>query len=111
MKKDLSVLYLDTTNSKESRVIITVGNIKTEYNEETNQSTKSQNVLILVQKALRDCGLQLHHITAIEVNNGPGSFTGTRVGVTVANALGWVLGKKVNGKQITFPIYSKSKFD
>lgn len=39
-------------------------------------------------------------LTHIEVETGPGSFTGLRVGVSVANALGFALGIPVNGKKI-----------
>jgi len=39
-------------------------------------------------------------LTGIEVETGPGSFTGLRVGVSVANALGFALGVPVNGKKI-----------
>ncbi|MFH1536127.1 MAG: hypothetical protein ABIC96_03620 [Patescibacteria group bacterium] len=36
----------------------------------------------------------------IEVETGPGSFTGLRVGVSVANALGFALNIPVNGKKM-----------
>lgn len=39
-------------------------------------------------------------LTKIEVNTGPGSFTGLRIGVAVASAIGWALGVKVNNKDI-----------
>ncbi len=39
-------------------------------------------------------------INGIEVETGPGSFTGLRVGVSVANALGFALRIPVNGKKI-----------
>ena len=39
-------------------------------------------------------------LDGIEVETGPGSFTGLRVGVSVANALGFTLGIPVNGKKI-----------
>lgn len=39
-------------------------------------------------------------LEGIEVETGPGSFTGLRVGVSVANALGYVLGIPVNGKKM-----------
>lgn len=38
-------------------------------------------------------------LTRIEVETGPGSFTGLRVGVAVANALGFSLNIPVNGKK------------
>lgn len=39
-------------------------------------------------------------LKGIEVETGPGSFTGLRVGVSVANALAYSLGIPVNGKKI-----------
>lgn len=39
-------------------------------------------------------------LEGIEVETGPGSFTGLRVGVSVANALGFALGIPVNGKKL-----------
>lgn len=39
-------------------------------------------------------------LKGIEVEKGPGSFTGLRVGVSVANALGFALGIPVNGKRL-----------
>lgn len=53
----------------------------------------SQVLLPLVVKLFKD-------VKAIEVETGPGSFTGLRVGVAVANALGYSLGIPVNGKKI-----------
>lgn len=42
----------------------------------------------------------LQNLKELEVETGPGSFTGLRVGVAVANALGFALGIPVNGKKI-----------
>ena len=39
-------------------------------------------------------------LDGIEVETGPGSFTGLRVGVSVANALGFELDIPVNGKKL-----------
>lgn len=60
----------------------------------------SQALLPLIEKILKDNNLGFKDLTAIEVTTGPGSFTGLRVGVSVANALGFSLGIPVNGKKM-----------
>lgn len=42
------------------------------------------------------------NISKIEVNKGPGSFTGTRIGVTIANTIGFLMGEK----RIITPVYA-----
>lgn len=57
----------------------------------------------------------LKDIEAIAVNQGPGSYTGTRVGITIANALGWSLKIPVFGysndgaKEAARKIFQKNK--
>jgi len=77
------------------------------------QKLGSQVVLPLISQILKKNKVKLQDLTEIEVNPGPGSFTGTRVGITVANTLRFLLNIPVNGKKgkIIKPIYSKSKFD
>lgn len=60
----------------------------------------SQVLLPLIEKVLQTAGYKLQDLKGIEVEKGPGSFTGIRVGVSVANALGFTLGVPVNGKKI-----------
>lgn len=60
----------------------------------------SQVLLPLINKILENNKLTFKDLTAIEVNTGPGSFVGLRVGVSVANALGFSLNIPVNGKKI-----------
>lgn len=79
----------------------------------STQKKGSQVLLPMIIKLLKASKKSLDNLTLIEVNPGPGSFTGTRVGVAVANALGYALDLPVNGKKgkIVEPIYEKSKFD
>lgn len=60
----------------------------------------SQVLLSLIEKLLKSQKMALKDLEGIEVETGPGSFTGLRVGVSVANALGFALGIPVNGKKI-----------
>lgn len=59
----------------------------------------SQVLLPLIEKLLRAEKLTFQNLEGIEVETGPGSFTGLRVGVAVANALGFALNIPVNGKK------------
>jgi len=106
-------LKIDTTIHKEVTVELkdpTSGKVQ-KLTEE--QKLGSQALLPAIVKILKKNKLTLEDLTAVEVNPGPGSFTGTRVGVSVANALGFALDVPVNGKKgkIVVPIYEKSKFD
>ena len=106
------ILRIDTTQRDEVSVeIIDSKGKKTKLVE--RQKVGSQILLPLIVKILKKTGLKFSNLTAVEVNHGPGSFTGTRVGVAVANALGFVLNLPINGKKgkIVVPIYEKSKFD
>ncbi len=60
----------------------------------------SQALLPLIEKLLKSRKLEFKDLEEIEVETGPGSFTGLRVGVSVANALGFALGIPINGKKI-----------
>ena len=105
------ILYIDTTDSSKTIVALDKNSARTVLAEKTDH-TKSQNVLPLIEKLLQQENSSLQDLTGIEVNIGPGSFTGVRVGVTVANTLAWTLGIPVNNqKPPVLPVYTPSKFD
>ena len=107
------ILKIDTTIHKE--VTVELKDPKSGKVQKLVQKQKlgSQVLLPMIVKILKKNELNLKDLTAVEVNCGPGSFTGTRVGISVANALGFALDVPVNGKKgkIVVPIYEKSKFD
>ncbi len=88
-------LYIDTSNSE--KVIVGLGEKKFETKAFVQTS---QRLLPFIAEVLKKEKKTPKDITEIEVNTGPGSFTGLRVGVSVANALGWALGVPVNGKDL-----------
>lgn len=50
-----------------------------------------------IKQLLSDAKLELEDIDGIAVYQGPGSFTGLRIGITVANTLGYALNIPVAG--------------
>ena len=60
----------------------------------------SQVLLNLITEILKASGLEFKDLTGIEVEKGPGSYTGLKVGASVANTLGFSLNIPVNGKKM-----------
>ena len=51
--------------------------------------THSQTLLPLAEDLLKNCGLTMADMDLIAVAEGPGSFTGLRIGVAAAKGLAW----------------------
>ena len=88
-------LYIDTSDREKIVVGIDGKRFETKAKEE-----KSQKLLPFIIEIMKKENTSFEKIKEIEVNTGPGSFTGLRVGVSVANTLGWGLGIPVNGKDL-----------
>lgn len=84
-------LFIDTT--KREQILL-----KLDEKTFIKKSKKgSQAVLPFLTKVLKKEKLKLGDIKDVEVAPGPGSFTGIRIGVSIAKALAFSLGIKVNG--------------
>ena len=51
--------------------------------------THSQTLLVMAEELLRQCGKTPQEVEAVAVANGPGSFTGVRIGVVAAKGFAW----------------------
>lgn len=92
------ILKIDTSAHKNTTVELDMSG-KADRMVKVSQDWVSQSLLPLVKGIMEKNKLKLTQITEVEVNTGPGSFTGLRVGVAVANILGWYLDIPVNGKK------------
>lgn len=83
-------LYLDTHNTK--IIIILYKNkkvlIKKEIESNYNHSVTTMPILI---ETLEEAEISVNDLNEIIVVNGPGSFTGVRLGVTIAKTLAYTL--------------------
>ncbi len=93
------VIRIDTTAQKTVEVILKDQGVVIASLVEENEFG-SQVILPLIERLLKENNLDFKDLVGIEVATGPGSFTGLRVGVSVANALGFSLGIPINGKEI-----------
>ena len=101
----MKALYIDTSSNTHVRVGLIIDG-KEDLVEKKLDYHKAQIVLPLIEKLLKKQKITLQDIDGIKVNPGPGSFTGVRVGVSIANALGFALDIPVNGKKdLVVPLY------
>lgn len=98
-----TILSIDTSNNKEIVIALEIDDEKDERRQVPNHR-RGQIVIPMIQSLLADHALHLKDINEINVNPGPGSFTGLRVGITIANTLGQLLQIPVNGKKVGEPV-------
>lgn len=87
-------LLIDTATSNINVSIIENQTILYNYSENI-VSDMSSKILPIIDNGLNKLNLKLNDIDKIFVVNGPGSFTGIRVGVTVAKTIAWTLKKEI----------------
>ncbi|MBQ2927052.1 MAG: tRNA (adenosine(37)-N6)-threonylcarbamoyltransferase complex dimerization subunit type 1 TsaB [Oscillospiraceae bacterium] len=51
--------------------------------------THSQTLMVMAEDMLKQCGKSVSDVTAVAVAEGPGSFTGVRIGVAAAKGFAW----------------------
>ena len=87
-------ILIDTSTSNLTVSIINSKEVIYKY-QETILSDMSSKLLPIIDNGLKEHNLKLENIDKIFVVNGPGSFTGIRVGVTVAKTIAWALKKDI----------------
>lgn len=81
-------LYLDTTSSFLYTALLEDSKIIAEIKEQLNNNL-SEYTLPRIEEMLTVKGISIDKIGKIIVVNGPGSFTGIRIGLTIAKTLAW----------------------
>ena len=101
----MKVLAIDTSRF-ETRVGLQVGSTLIEK-VCTEKMRASQELLFLIKGILDEADLLISQVDAIGVVTGPGSFTGVRIGIAVAQGLSAANSTKVVGVS-TMALYAKS---
>ncbi len=95
----MNILLIDTSDNKEIKIGVEIDGKKYFVKQQIDHR-KAQAALPLIDQILKSYNLKLKDLTEIRVNVGPGSFTGLRVGVSIANALGYLLKIPINGRSV-----------
>lgn len=89
-------LGIDTANTPLAVALVKDGQVLA--NEVTNiKLNHSGGAMLAIERLLTRVKLTAQQIDAIAVSEGPGSYTGIRIGVTLAKTLAWTLKKPLVG--------------
>lgn len=86
----MNILAIETTGQEASVAIINNQGLVGEEIS-TQKLNHLQNLMPMVDKLLEKCRLTIDDLSLIAVSEGPGSFTGIRIGIASARALAQVL--------------------
>jgi tRNA threonylcarbamoyladenosine biosynthesis protein TsaB len=94
MNASSKTLFIDTATRFVYLALLEDGNeIDSVYHEGANDH--SVTILPLLDAMLKRKGLVLHDLEAVVVGIGPGSYTGVRIGVSIAKMIGYLNGVAV----------------
>ena len=86
-----AIINIETATAVCSVAVGIDGHVKA-CNEEGEGRTHSSHLTVFIEQTLAEAGLALKEVDAISVSKGPGSYTGLRIGVSVAKGLCFSLG-------------------
>jgi tRNA threonylcarbamoyladenosine biosynthesis protein TsaB len=92
----MTILAIDTSNYPLGVALLNEETVIGEYitNVKINHSVRAMPA---IQSLMKDCGINPKQLTKIVVAKGPGSYTGVRIGVTIAKTLAWSLNIPIVG--------------
>ena len=92
----MKVLAIDTSNLVMGIAVLDNGKVLGEYitNLKKNHSIR---VMPAIEQLMEETGVKPADLDRIVVAKGPGSYTGVRIGVTIAKTLAWTLKKELVG--------------
>ena len=88
-------LFIDTSNQHLIVSLYKNDNVIGYYDEKSDNDL-SVKLLPYIDNMLKKNNIKIDDINNIFVVNGPGSFTGIRIGVTTAKTIAWGKNKKIN---------------
>jgi tRNA threonylcarbamoyladenosine biosynthesis protein TsaB len=103
----MNTLMIDTADNKNNIVGLKI-NKKIYLLTKDVSLNRAQVILPMIDKILEKHAVKPEDLSAIEINVGPGSYMGLRVGLAIANSLSFLLKIPINRKkvgEIILPIY------
>lgn len=84
----MRILAFETSAKAASVALTENGKLMGECYQNTGM-THSQTLMVMAQDLLRQCGWDISSLDGLAVAEGPGSFTGVRIGMAAAKGMAW----------------------
>lgn len=86
----MNTLFIDTHNEIIKIILFKEGKV-VDLKEKQSSMQHSVYTIPLIEEVLKNNDLESNNLNEILVVNGPGSFTGVRIGVTIAKTMSYLL--------------------
>ena len=90
----MNELFINTS-TKKLVISIIVDNVMKYEHKSDNSNSLSSDIMPIIDEAFKNSNITPKDINTIYVTTGPGSFTGIRIGLTLAKVMAWSLKIKV----------------
>jgi tRNA A37 threonylcarbamoyladenosine modification protein TsaB len=98
-------IKIDTTKRHEKEVVLT--KVAEDGSSEVLEKVAGEvDIVTSIKEILDKRGLKPEDIADYDYNEGPGSFTGLKIGAAIINALNWATGKR-SIKELKYPNYGR----
>lgn len=105
----MKYLFLDTSAFNVNIAVVVDDKIVSSFTVANNQKL-SEHIFIYLEDVLNKSRTKINEIDKVFIAQGPGSFTGARVGVTIAKTMAWALNIPIIPVS-TLEIYATTKVD
>ena len=78
------ILCIETSTKVCSVAIAENGVVRALAEDNEDEYTHAEKLNVLIEKVLQEAGLKFNEINAVAISEGPGSYTGLRIGVSAA---------------------------
>ena len=92
----MNILAVDTSANVAAAALVSGGKLLAE-SMLNNKTTHSEKLMPMIDFVLKNSGMDITDIDLFAVANGPGSFTGLRIGVSTVKGLAHAVNKPIVG--------------
>ena len=89
-KLNMNILHIDTATPVCS-VALSINGALSTYRDHNEPNIHASKLTLFIEELLHEAQITINQLSAVSVSKGPGSYTGLRIGVSVAKGICYAL--------------------